>query len=254
MKQILLFSMSLFLLIGCGSGSNSDTNTAQSNLQAWYMRTIAEATAPDGTIYKHKTAGIFGELAESQDGKDTNDIAALGASTLQVVFPQSNWDEYSGDYFSDYRALAKEDTKQVWTFQVKNYNTELHVNLANAPLKITLEGPYDVKRIVKNGYFSYDEKLSKDTSRKTSITLIDIDNQKSYSYDELASTELNMDGLNVRTFKWVLGPVNNEDFNTSKISNATVNTKITGFNTEPTLSRNLSNSTSNSKFGYPPTL
>jgi len=202
--------MALFL-IGCNSGgTQTDSSVVDPSLgKAWYMKTVAKATADDGFEYVQNKAGIFGEIAESQEGKDRHDISGYGTGILQVVFPKTEWDESNGDYVSDYRALSTEETKRVWTFQVKN---QRDINLADAPLQLLLYGPYDVVSTEENGRVTYEESLSKDTDKKTSITLIDIDNQVEYSFEELKTLQLNMDGLHTRTFRWVIGTVTQEDY------------------------------------------
>ena len=176
----------------------------------WYMRTKVSATASNGTVYRHDSAGIFGKLKQSKKGKDKHDIAGYGAAILQVVFPHYNWGDDSGDYFSDYKRWNKkrENKRAVWTFLVRNQHT---VNLANAPISIELEGAQNVDFVKKNGKVTYIE-TTMDTEKKNLFTLVDVDNGKTYSYNELATANLNMDGSHKRTFRWVLGKVRKKDF------------------------------------------
>lgn len=232
------------------NGCNSATSTTEEvsvtideparKVAGWYMGTVVKATADDGSEYVHNTAGIFGALEESKEGKDRHDVAGFGTAILQVVFLQKEWEEDSGEYFSDYRSWQNEESKNVWTFQVKN---QRDVNLEHAFLKLSLNGPYDVyenKKVFKG----YEEELSGDESKKTSITLIDIDNQTQYTYEELQSAQLGMDGLHVRTFRWVLGEVSQEDY--APLITSTVSAK----QVSPLAKR--SQSLSGSKFGVPP--
>lgn len=245
MKNIIIIGFSTLLFMGCDSSTQNSTESVQSASQAWYMKTVAKATADDATEYVHNTAGIFGELKESQDTKDRHDIAGFGTAILQVVFPHTEWEEDNGDYFSDYRALTDEESKKVWTFQVKN---QRDVDLADAPLQLLLYGPYDVTPTEENGHVTYEEALSKDTSKKTSITLIDVDNQVEYSYEELKTLQLNMDGLHTRTFKWVLGTVTQEDY----APLTTVAAKSMLLKSTAEMFKMSSETASNSKFGLPP--
>lgn len=244
MKNITIIGLMSLFLIGCGSGTQSDGSVIEdSNTKSWYMKTVAKATADDGTEYVQNKSGIFGELAESQDGKDRHDISGYGTSILQVVFPKTEWNENNGDYLSDYRAVSNDETKRVWTFQVKN---QRDVNLADAPLQLLLYGPYDLTSIEENGRVTYQEVLSEDTAKKTSITLIDIDNQVEYGYEELKTLQLNMGGLHTRTFRWVIGTVTQEDY-TPLIDPLVKSAKSTSVAFKMT-----SNPDSDSKFGFPP--
>jgi len=170
----------------------------------WYMRTIVEADLENDKKYIQSKAGVFGEYSDSIDGRDRHDIPSMGTSILRVVFIHQEWEKQKS-FFSDYRAYRSVD-REVWTFQVKN---DRDVNLANAILKISLQGPYDIY-LYKKGNF--EERLSNDNSLKRAIKLIDIDNHKVYSYGDSKYITLSMDGKHTRTFRWVIGDVRDEDY------------------------------------------
>lgn len=177
----------------------------------WYMRIRAIATTDDGTVYKHDTAGVFGKLKHSKYKKDRHDIPAYDAATFQVVFPQYNWGDDSGDYFSDYRKWKEKrtDKRVVYTFQVKNQKT---VDLSNASLRLFVDPPQNVNFIKEsNGHIKYIE-TDKEPEKLDDFTLVDVDNQKTYSMDELENTNLSMDGNHTRTFRMVRGNVRKKDF------------------------------------------
>ena len=253
MKNIIIIGLTALMLIGCNSSTDNSgednpivKDPIAKSSQEWYMKTVAKATADDTTEYVHNTAGIFGELKESLNGKDRHDISGYGTGILQVVFPHTEWEEDNGDYFSDYRTFTAGDGKKVWTFQIKN---QRDVDLSHAPLQLLLYGPYDVSSTDENGRVTYEETLSNDTSKKTSITLIDVDNQIAYSYEELKTLQLNMDGLHTRTFRWVLGTVEHDDYAplTTSVAAKSMSLKST------TGTFKMSSETvSNSKFGLPP--
>jgi len=210
----------------------------------WYMRTVTTASLPDGTTVTHNTAGVFGELDESKEGKDRHDIASYGKATLQSVFVNDNIDA-ENTYFSDYRHYG-ENGKEVWTFQVKN---QQNINLKDAALHFDVEGPYDVYPNTKERSPRYTEKLSQDKSKKERLTLVDVDNQRTYSYDELKTADLSMDGEHIRTFRWVLGDVDQEDMaplaKISTRSQKSVDVKEEAF---------TQSKTDNGTFGLPPEL
>ena len=58
----------------------------------------------------------------------------------------------------------------------------------------------------------YKENLSTDNSKKEAIKLVDVDNQITYTYTELQNVQLKMDGLRIRTFRWVIGDVDDSDY------------------------------------------
>ena len=186
-----------------GEDNNGDNpeNTPPAKKQAgWYMRTVAKATLADGTEYVHQTAGVFGKLDESTNDKDRHDIASMGSekSIFQILFVHPEWDDADATYFSDYRKF--DNAKQVWNFKVRNPSS---VNLADADLSLSVEGMYTVYKGTNN---VYEEEKASDNSKKTSLLLVDVDNQRTYSYDELKQANLGMDGKHTRNFQWVLEP------------------------------------------------
>jgi hypothetical protein len=182
----------------------------------WYMRTRVTATAEDGTVYTHNTAGVFGKLKQSKYKKDRHDIPAFGSATLQVVFPHYNWKEGdAGDYWSDYRHYNKRraNKRAVWTFQVKNQRS---VDLSNADLKIELDDAKKINYTKENGSVHYTE-AGTDKEMKNKFTLVDVDNKQTYQVDELPHANLSMDGKHTRTFRWVRGHVRKRDFRAVKV-------------------------------------
>ncbi len=203
----------LGLFGGCSSSDGSSSSEEASSAQ-WYARTTVSAVNPaTQTVIAHKTAGVFGQLDESSDGKDRHDIIGMGTATatLEVVFPQNEWDSANGDYFSDYHSVNED--RDSWTFQVKNmYNPDRPVNLSNEAIKIALEGIYTVESTIVNGNTRYSETLNRADERLEQLTLIDLDNSVAYAYSGLPTAEISMDGLHTRTFRWVLGSVDDSDF------------------------------------------
>ena len=176
----------------------------------WYARTKVHATASDGTIYSHTTAGIFGQLVQSSDDQDQHDIAGYGPAILQVIFiPEFSTDTTAG-FFSEYKNYDENSSeKKVWTFMVKNQNT---IDLSNAPINISLEGTFDVKYRDDRGQVEYKESRSSDDAITANLHLVDVDNNADYSVTELSNAGLTMQGLHTRTFRWVLGNVDSTDY------------------------------------------
>jgi len=259
--KLFIFMVVLLFIHGCNSGSspvsegeNSITEVSDGSdeeeplrkiVAGWYMRTVAKATLSDGTEYIHKTAGVMGEFKESQDGKDRHDIYASGNPVLSVLFIQNDWEEEdNGNYFSDYRAYSENDQRQVWTIQVKN-NTSA-VDLTNAPIKLTLDGPYSILEEDDEGRIKYNEVLSSDQSKKQMMVLVDVDYQREYTYEELQSEELSMNGLATRTFRWVLGVVEQSDYEPLRV------VKPLAVNVSLKSAKEINTLDPDDKFGLPP--
>ena len=168
----------------------------------WYGRTVVSATGTDGTVYQHSTAGIFGELLDSDEAVDQHDIPGFGTAILQVVFPQDG-----GDFFSNYQSFDETD-KRTWEFQIKNQVT---VDLKDAPITIALPEVKKVTYKKVKGQIIYGDEII-DNSKKAELTLLDVDNATSYTVEQLASANLSMQGLHTRTFKWVLGAAEQSDY------------------------------------------
>lgn len=189
----------------------------QEQYAGWYMRVGASATANDGTVYNHTSAGVFGELAQSRNSIDRHDIPAYGATAFQVVFPHTDWGKDSGDYWSDYRTFnpSARYERLVYTFQVKNQNT---VDLSNASLQLFVDEAQHVYSIREGGQIKYRETGSGSSSNRDDIrssnmfTLVDVDTHRIYSLDELETASLTMNGSHTRTFRMVRGQVHDEDF------------------------------------------
>jgi len=211
---------------GSSNGDNSDDKSDDKSDEdktpaivmekaGWYLRTVVSATTQDGKVYTHKTAGVFGVLAESEDKKDRHDLSAYGegGTILQVLFTPTDWGDDNRNYFSNYKKYDENAPykRNTWKFKVRNARS---VNLADADLKIELNGPYDIRSTDTKGYTQYEETLSKDmTGLLEKLTLIDLDDNRTYSYDELKNANLGMDGTHTRTFRWVVGTVQSEDYN-----------------------------------------
>lgn len=220
-KQIILSTLTAVMIFlgGCGESNTTDINTNIETPQApvnpyktagWYGKTQVSATDTNGKVYKHSTAGVFGELVQSKNDQDQHDIPGYGATTFQVILlPDFSTDTTVG-YFSDYREYDEHSAeKQVWTFQVKNQQT---VDLSNAPIHISLDGIHDVKYKDDNGSITYKESQETNQTILNDLHLVDVDNQTEYTVTQLQTANLAMDRQHTRTFRWVLGSVDSSDY------------------------------------------
>jgi len=224
-----------------------------SNAGGWYARTIVSATASDGKVYSHSTAGVFGTLIDSADTLDQHDIASYGPSTLQVIFPQADKEGAdSNGYLSEYQSFSKEDTdKRTWEFQIKNQN---YPDLSSAPIHISLKGVYDLTYKKVDGKISYEESTNENSAKAKQLTLLDVDNNASYYIKDLETANLTMDGKHTRTFKWVLGTVEASDY-TASASTEDDEASIQAFASKSKsadLSAASFSAKSGGKFGLPP--
>jgi len=182
----------------------------------WYAKTEVTAIDSDGTVYQHKTAGVFGELVQSSDAQDQHDIPGYAPALFQVIFlPEFSTDTSTG-YFSEYKNFDENSTndKKVWTFQIKNQNT---VDLSGDKIAINLNGIYDVKYRDDRGKVEFLESTITSSDKLDKLTLVDVDFQVEYSISQLANANLKMtDGagtpVHTRTFRWVFGSVDSADY------------------------------------------
>ncbi|HID25047.1 MAG TPA: hypothetical protein EYP23_01080, partial [Thermoplasmata archaeon] len=147
-----------------GPGGGADIPKETDKTGGWFGRTQVSATL-NGKTYSHNTAGVFGELMDSKDAKDQHDIPGYATAVLQIVFPQTDWSDDNGDYFSNYKKMNK--AEKSWTFQIKNQHT---VNLANAAIEISLDGIYTVNYEKIKGKLFYSENDKTDTEKRNALT------------------------------------------------------------------------------------
>ena len=212
----------------------------------WYLRTVVKATLSDGRVFEHSTAGVFGELDDSEAGKDRHDIESFGKAILQIRFVNAEIDSQK-EYYSDYRKYDGESKKEKWTFLVEN---EQEVNLANASLSISIEPMRSIFQ--EENSSRYIEKVAKsENDKRKDFVLVDVDNQKTYSYAELKNANLSMEGKHTRTFRWVLGSATEDDMKAEKGSRRNIRMKRSypGENERVFTPKSIMGS---SKFGMPP--
>ncbi len=215
----------------------------------WYAKTVVSATTSEGTVYTHKSAGVFGELLQSSDAKDSHDIPGYGPSTFQVTLIPEFSTETTTGYYSEYKNYDDPESKKIWTFQLENNTTvnNTFVDLSNASITIALEGIFDVDYKEENGHVIYKESSLVNEVLKNRLTLIDVDHQASYTLSELKTADLGMDGQHIRTFRWVFGTVESSDYNPLNASQ-----RAARRNSASDFEFVTKKETGGGKFGYPP--
>ena len=261
------------LLTGCsesdGYSSSNQTSTTDPVVNpyqsaGWYGKTKISVNFTDidnsVKVLKHTTAGVFGELKQSSDDKDQHDVPGYGPAVFQIIMiPEFSTDTSAG-FFTEYKNYNPENSdKKVWTFQIKQQSSIcLEVNpddsskcnrwmdLKDSPIAINLEGVYDVEYRDDRGSVEYKESSTVDTEKVIALTLVDVDIGTKYTVEELASANLTMNGLHVRTFRWVVGPVDSTDYEAlSSPQRAARRTASSEFQVAP-------DSNTGGKFGLPP--
>ena len=209
------------VLAGCGSSSDvveeenltttQETDTTEivdvvKKIDGWYMRTTVEATTPSGRKVAHNTAGVFGELKESEAGEDKHDVPSAGTAELQVLFVNKELNE-TKQYFSDYRHYNEEESPhQAWTFTVNNTAGE---DLSGVDFSLNVEA---LRELTQEEKGNYREVVSLNQSKRESLSLIDLDNNETYSYASAKEKSFNMDEKHIRAFRWVLGEIEASDY------------------------------------------
>jgi len=195
------------ILVGCTPEATEDQEetTTQKVESGWYMRATVEVTTENEKHYAHNSAGVFGALVECEDDKDRHDVEAAGPATIQVRLVNKSLNDEK-EYFSDYRhydANAEENAK--WDFVVVNSSD---VNLTGE--KFTL-GVEKLKNLyAKKSQYGYDEVVAKDQEKRASLSLVDLDEDEVYAYEDAVATKFEMNEAHVRHFRWVLGEVTEE--------------------------------------------
>jgi hypothetical protein len=184
--------------------TTNKTNTAKKNKSkyaGWHAAIKVKFKKLNTKVYQYKNSTVFGELVNSRNGKDRQDVLSVSSNAIEVVFPQYEWYDNRGDYESDYRhnRKSKENAKKVWTFQIR---LKKDVNLKNVPFSISLDGIYDINISKDNSKVMYAE-VRKDLEKRDLFNLVDVDNGLMYFYDELKDITFTMGGLKRRTFRWI---------------------------------------------------
>ena len=102
------------------------TNAATQPDDSWFIRIIAESPS-EGLLDRDN---VLGQTSVSRAQFDQNDLPELepfGTPYLSVVFKHDNWGDKPGDYNSDFKNLADQNT--TWRFTVKSDDPNRNVTL-----------------------------------------------------------------------------------------------------------------------------
>ncbi|MCP4660924.1 MAG: hypothetical protein GY856_36445 [bacterium] len=87
------------------------------DVQVWWLRLTVEA---DPNL--EDPGNLLGRLSDSLDDYDYHDLPEMppfGTPYLTIVFPHPEWEDYPGDYTSDYRE-ARPGAGGTWDFEVRS--------------------------------------------------------------------------------------------------------------------------------------
>ncbi len=201
----------IFSMTGCGNGSTDVQSNVIQPIQPmqseWYARVIAEIPSEN----MKDEGNVLGQLKDSSNDYDSHDLfemAPFGGRYLTIVFPHPEWEDRSGTYTSDYHSMNT-NTNDEWVFQVRT-------NAINSDVTLRWEGLYILakdgskEQLVKDEFFS--KMWVEDTLTGEQIPVI--------INGELQNYTFNMNGQNIRKFRWGIG-----EYVESDTSNKVVSTK-----------------------------
>ncbi len=203
----------LMMLLGTNAfAAKKDKNTVE---QEWYLRLTVEVPSQN----MKDRGNVLGHLYDSKITKDSHDLiemAPFGDNYLTIVFPHPEWGEDAGDYTSDYHHPDAYNADE-WTFEVRS-------SAVNSDVKLYWEGLYvlstssDGKKLKKKEELVINTLLQRmwleDAATGKRIEAVVDNNMQSYTF--------NMNGSNVRTFRWGIG-----NYTKTKNEKSTTEDKVT---------------------------
>jgi hypothetical protein len=169
--------------------------------QEWYVRLIA--VAEDGNLVDQNN--VLGQLQESMDIYDRHDLVELdpfAAPYLSLSFPHHDWGDRAGDYTSDYH-LVNTAAADEWVFEVHSDDAYRNIDLYWDGLYL-LEGTWTqdtgkktwTQSKVMDESVLYKRMVLEDLDLGVAIPAVQDGVVNNYSF--------NMNGQNVRSFRWVM--------------------------------------------------
>lgn len=209
--------------------------------QEWYLRLIAESPS-EGL---RDRGNVLGQLQDSVAGYDSHDLIELAPFStpyLTIVFPHDDWDDQSGNYSSNYHEAFDYYAEDQWIFQVKSDNPYRDINLYWDGVNL-LEGIWSQD----TGKRTFSKSKQADGGALLQrMWLEDMDTGErieAVTEDPFTgaisrqSHQFNMNGLNIRTFRWVLDSHNGKAPKPPKVPKVKTSKKATEFKTPPGLDR-----------------
>lgn len=199
MKTIKLTSilalLAMMLLSTNAFAEKKDKNTVE---QEWYLRLTAEVPSQN----MKDRGNVLGHLYDSTIIKDSNDLvemAPFGDNYLTIVFPHPEWGEDAGDYTSDYHHPDAYKADE-WIFEVRS-------SAVNSDVKLYWEGLNVLSTTFDGQTLKRKEELVINTLLQR-MWLEDIttgERIEAVIDNTLQSYTFNMQGSDVRVFRWGLG-------------------------------------------------
>lgn len=209
--------------------------------QEWYLRLIAESPS-EGLRDRGNVLGQLQDSVEAFDSHDLIELDPFSTPYLTIVFPHDDWGDKSGNYSSNYHEAIDYYAEDQWVFQVKSDN------------------PYRDINLYWNGLYLLEGIWSQDTGKRTfskskqadggallqRMWLEDMDTGERVEAvieDPITgaiskqSHQFNMNGLNIRTFRWVLDSHNGKAPKAPKVPKVKTSKKALEFKTPPGLDR-----------------
>lgn len=210
-KNSLTLSLLALLALGGFSTLSAKEQPQKGNnkpLKAWYMSTRVTVSDPadNGKIHKGTNPAIFGRMAGSNNGKDTDDVGTYGSVVKRpaaVVFVHSDWGGKSGEYHSNYYGI----NGQTGSWEMTVFSS---VNDG----KVTLEWD-GLFALTPTESGKYDEQKVLDSRTLEDLKLIDTETSEvieAVTDGKLNTHSFTMGEEGFRTFLWVQGPVNASHF------------------------------------------
>lgn len=199
-----LMTLLAMLVTHSVSAAPGDQNKGGSSdwSQQWYLRLTV--VSPDDDSLRDR-GNVLGQLDDSVLGYDRHDLIELNpfaSPYLTLVFPHDDWLD-AGNYSSDYHATDAEASDQ-WDFQVHSDNSNRNITLYWDNLKL-VERKDDAaskgKGRNKSQQMDSEEELVERMWLEDTLT-----GERVYAVDsgQLQSYSFNMEGENVRSFRWVM--------------------------------------------------
>ncbi len=191
--------------------------------QEWYLRLTA-VSKPENLADGNNVLGQLGESSDGLDRHDLLDLGGFGTPYLTLSFPIEDPGGVVESYTSNYHAVNTDIADQ-WVFEVKSDDPYRDIDLYWDGLYL-LEGIWTQDTGKKTWSESkqmepgklYSRMVLEDVDLGVEIDAVDDDVVNHYSF--------NMDGLNVRTFRWIMKAKNGKPPKTKAIKSSPIELRL----------------------------